>query len=73
MTLFTKVVDIQLPEWKELVQDSKVTTDDVLEDSFRSRVISEFPTLCADSLPHDGPVTRQLDGSSFRVKIERTN
>ena len=58
VTLFTKVVDVQLPDWKELVKDSKVATDDGLEDSFRSRVIREFPSLCADSLPHDGPVTR---------------
>jgi hypothetical protein len=67
--LLTKVVDIHLPERKELVKDSKVTTDDGLEDSFRTRVISEFPSLCADSLPHDGPAARQLDGSPFRVKL----
>jgi hypothetical protein len=58
VTLFTKVVDVQLPDWKEFVKDSKVVTDDGLEDSFRSRVIREFPSLCADSLPHDGPLTR---------------
>ncbi len=69
VTLLTKVVDIQLPERKEIVKDSKVTTDDGLEYSFRARVISEFPSLCADSLPHDGPVARQLDGSPFRVKL----
>jgi hypothetical protein len=51
------------------VKDSKVTTDDGLEDSFRARVISEFPSLCSDSLPHDGPAARQLDGSPFRVKL----
>jgi hypothetical protein len=69
VTLLTKVVDVQLPQWKELVKNSKVTTDVGLEDSFRVRVISEFPSLCADSLPHDGPVDRQLDGSPFRVKL----
>jgi hypothetical protein len=51
------------------VKDIKVATDDRLEDSFRSRVISAFPSLCADSLPHDGPAARQLDGSPFRVKL----
>jgi hypothetical protein len=69
VSLLTKVVDVQLPERKELVKDSKVATDDGLEDSFRARVISEFPSLCADSLPHDGPAARQLDGSPFRVKL----
>ncbi len=68
-TLLTKVVDVQLPERKDLVKDSKVATDDGLEDSFRARVISVFPSLCADSLPHDGPAARQLDGSPFRVKL----
>ncbi len=69
VTLLTKVVDVQLPQRKVLVKDSKVTTDVGLEDSFRARVISEFPSLCADSLPHDGPAARQLDGSPFRVKF----
>jgi hypothetical protein len=69
MTLLTKVVDVHLPERKELVKDCKVATDDGLEVSFRARVISEFPSLCADSLPHDGPVARQLDDSPFRVKL----
>ena len=69
VTLLTKVVDVQLPERKDLVKDSKVATDDGLEDSFRARVISAFPSLCADSLPHDGPAARQLDGSPFRVKL----
>ncbi len=56
VSLLTKVVDVQLTEWRELVKDSKVATDDGLEDSFRARVIGEFPSLCTDSLPHDGPV-----------------
>ena len=51
VSLLTKVVDVQLPERKELVKDSKVATDDGLEDSFRAWVISKFPSLCADSLP----------------------
>ncbi len=59
VTLLTKVVDVRLPERKELVKDSKVSTDDGLEDSFRVSVIREFPSLCADSLPHDGPAARQ--------------
>ncbi len=71
VTLCTKVDDVQLPQWKELVKDSKVTTDVGLEDSFRVRVISEFPSLCRDSLPNDGPVSRQLDGSPFRVKLRQ--
>ena len=56
LNLLTKIVDVQLPERKGIVKDVKVTTDeaaDSLEDSFRERVISEFPSLCADSLPHD--------------------
>jgi hypothetical protein len=69
LSLFTKAVDVQLPERRELVKDSKVATDDGLEDSFRARVISEFPSLCADSLPHDGPAARQLDGSPFKGQI----
>ena len=47
--LLTKIVDVQLPERKGLVKDSKVATDessDSLKDSFRKRVvISEFPSL----------------------------
>jgi hypothetical protein len=72
VNLLTKVVDVQLPERKELLEDDKVATGDTadgLEDSFRARVIREFPSLCADSLPHDGPAARQLDGSPFRVKL----
>ncbi len=72
VNLLTKVVDVQLPERKELVKDSKVATDvasDGLEDSCHARVIREFPSLCADSLPHDGPEARQLDDSPFRVKL----
>ncbi len=59
VTVLTKVVDVRLSERKELVKDSKVSTDDGLEDSFRVRVIREFPSLCTDSLPHDGPAARQ--------------
>ncbi len=72
VNLLTKVVDVQLQEWKELIKDDKVGTGDTadgLEDSFRARVIREFPSLCADSLSHDGPAARQLDGSPFRVKL----
>ena len=72
LSLLTKIIDVQLPERKELVRDNEVAADeasDCLEDSFRKRVISEFPSLCADSLPHDEPVARQLDGSPFRVKL----
>jgi hypothetical protein len=69
VTLLVKVIDVQLPEWKELVNHGKVATDDGLEDFFRARVISEFPSLCTDSLPHDGPAARQLDGSPFTVKL----
>ncbi len=69
VTLLPKVVDVQRSERKELVKDSKVVTDDGLEDSFRTRVIRELPSLCPDSLPHDGPAARQLDGSPFRVKL----
>jgi hypothetical protein len=72
LDLLTKIVDVQLPERKGIVKDSKVAIDgasDSLEDSFRTRVINEFPSLCADSLPHDGPAARQLDGSPFRVKL----
>jgi hypothetical protein len=39
------------------------------EASFRQKVTSEFPSLCADSLPPDGPAARLLDGSVFRVKL----
>jgi hypothetical protein len=53
VTLLTMVVDVQLPQRKDLVKNSKVTTDVGLEDSFWTRVISEFPSLCAVSLPHD--------------------
>jgi hypothetical protein len=72
VNLLTKIVDVQLPERKELIKDSKVATGDTadgLEDSFRARVINEFPSLCADSLPHDGPAARQLDDSASRVKL----
>jgi hypothetical protein len=72
MDLLTKIVDVQLSERKELIKDNEVATGDTtdgLEDSFRTRVISEFPSLRADSLPHDGPVVRQLGDSPFRVKL----
>jgi hypothetical protein len=72
VNLLTKVVDVQMSEWKELIKDDKVATGataDGLEDSFLTRVIREFPSLCVDSLPHDGPVAPQLDGSPFRVKL----
>jgi hypothetical protein len=72
VNLLTKVVDVHLSEWKELIKDIKVTTGDTadgLEDSFRTRVISEFSSLCEDSLSHDGPTPRQLGGSPFRVKL----
>jgi hypothetical protein len=72
LNLLTKIVDVQLPERKGIVKDSKVAiggASDSLEDSFRTRVINEFPSLCADSLPHDGPAARQLDGYPFRVKL----
>jgi hypothetical protein len=62
LNLLTKIVDVQLPERKGLVKDGKVAIDkvsDSLENSFRERVIIEFPSLCADSLPHDGPAARQ--------------
>jgi hypothetical protein len=36
---------------------------------FRQKVTSEFPSLRADSLPPDGPATRLLDDSLFRVKL----
>ncbi len=39
------------------------------EASFRQKVTSEFPPLCADSLPPDGPVARLLDVSAFHVKL----
>ena len=58
LDLLTKIVDVQLPERKGFVKDNKVVTDGVsvsLEDSFRKRVICEFPSLCEDSLSHDGP------------------
>ena len=73
LNLLTKIVDVQLPERKGLVKDDKVATDEVsdsLEDSFLERVISEFPSLCADSLSHDGLAERQLDGSPF--SLDRT-
>ncbi len=72
VNLLTKVEDVQLPERKELIKDDKVATGDTadgLEDSFRARIIRDFPSLCADSLPHDGLATQQLDGSPFRVKL----
>ncbi len=72
VNLLTKVVDVQLSERKELIKDDKVTTGDTtdgLEDSFHARVIREFPSLCVNSLSHDGPVARQLHGSPFRVKL----
>jgi hypothetical protein len=39
------------------------------EASFRQKVTSEFPPLCADSLPPDGPAARLLDGCAFHVKL----
>ena len=39
------------------------------ETAFRQKVMSEFPSLCADSLPPDGPEARLLDGSVFHVKL----
>jgi hypothetical protein len=39
------------------------------ETSFRQEVTREFPPLCADSLPPDGPVSSLLDGSVFHVKL----
>jgi hypothetical protein len=39
------------------------------EVSFRQRVTSEFPPLCVDSLPPDGPAAIILDGSAFHVKL----
>ena len=39
VSLLTKVVDVQLPERKELVKGSKVDTDDGLEDSTHSRMM----------------------------------
>ncbi len=41
VSLLTKVVDVQLPERKELVKDSKVATDDGLEDSFQGQIASQ--------------------------------
>jgi hypothetical protein len=36
---------------------------------FRQKVTSEFPSLCVDSLPPDGPEARLLDDSPFRVQL----
>jgi hypothetical protein len=42
---------------------------DEAEAVFCQEVTSEFPSLCADSLPPDGPEARLIDGSPFRVKL----
>jgi hypothetical protein len=39
------------------------------EVDFRQKVTSSLRSLCADSLPPDGPAARLLDGSPFRVKL----
>jgi hypothetical protein len=39
------------------------------ETVFRQKVTSEFPSLCADSLPPDGPEARLLADSPFRVQL----
>ena len=35
----------------------------------RQKVTNEFPSLCVNSLPADGPTARLLDDSPFRVKL----
>jgi hypothetical protein len=70
--LFSKVVDVQLPQRRELSSSDSATpsgVSDEVEVAFRQKVTSDFPSLCADSLPPDGPAARFLDGSPFRVKL----
>jgi hypothetical protein len=70
--LFSKVVDVQLPQSRELSSSDSTTpsgVSDEAEAAFRQKVTSDFPSLCADSLPPDGPAARLLDGSPFRVKL----
>ncbi len=52
---------------KDGATPSGVSAED--EEAFRQKVTSEFPSLCADSLPPDGPVAGLLDDSPFRVKL----
>jgi hypothetical protein len=52
---------------KDGATPSGVSTE--AEAAFRQEVTSEFPSLCTDSLPPDGPAARLLDDSPFRVKL----
>ena len=52
--LFSKVVDVQLPQRRELSSSDSATpsgVSDEAEAAFRQKVTSDFPSLCADSLP----------------------
>ena len=39
------------------------------EQAFRERVVKEFPDLCSDTLPPDGPSATLPDGTPYKVKL----
>jgi len=39
------------------------------EQAFRERVVKEFPDLCSDTLPPDGPSATLPDGTPYKVRL----